>query len=96
MLVAYLLLNGMRFSELVADSDDMPGVAARARLLLIFVVVLQCVILAVSCYVMASVYLDNVTGPEQWAGISLFLSQLLMAAGAWTQRLATLPKRDDL
>jgi len=94
MLLAHLLLNGMSFSELVSDTDDSPGVATRARLLLILIVVIQCVVLAIACFVMATVYLEKIDGAEQWAGISLFVSQLLMAVAAWVQRLATLPPRE--
>ena len=96
MVITHVMVNGMRFSELVADSEDSPGVAWRARLFLMFALVLQIVVLGVAGFVMGGVYLnDHKDTANSWTGISIFTSQMLLFISCWLQRVATLPKRED-
>lgn len=82
----------MKWSELVNEDDR--AAQNRARLFLIFSVLLQLIALAVSGYIMGIVFLNHADA-YHWGGISLFVSQMLMFLGCWLQRLTTLPDKDS-
>jgi len=93
-LLSYVMINGMSWTDLV---DEERSVSGRARLFLIFSVLLQAGALTTAAIVMGTVYLDekNQGKVQEWSGISLFLGNMLVAFGCWFQRLNTLPPRDE-
>ena len=91
-LLAYLLINGMSWTQLV---DEESGTRARARLFLLLAVFIQLAALAVSGLIMGTQYLDKESGVNKWSGISIFASVFLITLAAWGQRLATLPPKDE-
>ena len=93
-LLAYVMINGMSWIDLV---DEERGVSGRARLFLVFSVILQASALMTAAIVMGTVYLDdkNRGKVDEWSDVSLFLGNLLVAFACWMQRLNTLPPRDE-
>jgi ABC-type enterochelin transport system permease subunit len=99
MTVAHVMVNGLRFSDLVKSAEDEPGVAAKTRVFLIIAIVLQIVVLAVCGYVMGQEYLSVKSAEDApkftWGGVSLFTSQVVMFVAAWMQRLFSLPPSES-
>lgn len=93
-ILAYLMINGMAWSQLI---DEDSSTTTRARLFLIFAVVIQLVVLCMGGFVLGTVYLSKEHSGmvDAWGGVSIFVSNLLIALACWGQRLATLPPKDD-
>ncbi|CAE7922930.1 unnamed protein product, partial [Symbiodinium sp. KB8] len=93
-ILAYLMINAMAWSQLI---DEDSGTTTRARLFLIVAVVIQLVVLCMGGFVLGTVYLSKEHSGmvDAWGGVSIFVSNLLIALACWGQRLATLPPKDD-
>lgn len=90
--VSFLMINGMKWSEL-RDDDDQPRVAAMARIFLIFALLIGIVSFAGSAIIMSDKFLRADTG-YKWAGISCLIGTLLVLGSGFGMRLGTLPPAD--
>ncbi len=83
----------MKWSELRDDSVQDSRTAVKARVFLLFALLLTMAGLAGAVFIMVDKFL-SVDGSYQWAGISCFVGTLLIALASFIQRFGTLPPSD--
>lgn len=93
-LLAYLMINGMSWGDLV--QEDEPSTSSRAKLFLLLAVIMQIGMITAGALVMGTVYLNKANaGVDTWGGISIFAGNLAIGMACWLQRLSTLPSRGE-
>lgn len=93
--LVYLMINGMRWSELRDDMVADPRTAAKARIFLIFALFVAMACVAGAVFIMVDKFL-SVEGTYAWAGISTVVGTLLILLAAFVQRFGTLPPSDSM
>jgi hypothetical protein len=83
----------MKWSELRDDSVQDPRTAVKARVFLLFALLLVMAGLAGAAFIMVDKFLRQ-DGSYEWAGISCFVGTLLVTLAAFVQRFGTLPPSD--
>lgn len=89
--LAFIMLNGMKWSELNEESVADPRTAAKARIFLLLTLFIAMGSIAGGGVLMGTQFL-NKGDPCAWAGISCFLGTLLILLSAFGMRWGTLPR----
>lgn len=88
--MVFLMLNGMKWSELDENNVTDPRTSAKARIFLVFTMFLSFVCIGGSAFLMADKFL-RAEGAYQWAGISCLVGTLTILLSAFIMRYGTLP-----
>lgn len=83
----------MKWSELRDDNVSDPKTAVKARIFLLFALLITMAALAGAVFIMVDRFL-RVDGTYQWAGISCFVGTLMISLANFIQRFGTLPPSD--
>jgi len=87
--VAFVMLNGMKWSELYHEEGRIAGMAR------IFVVL--AILIALASFAGAAVILEKMLSADtgyKWSGISCFVGTMLLMLSAFGMRFGTLPPAD--
>lgn len=87
--LAYIMVNGMKWTELKDDYVD-SRVAAKARIFLLSALLIMIGSMAGAAVLMVDKFLKD-DGSYKWAGISSFVGTMLIILATWIQRFGTLP-----
>jgi hypothetical protein len=85
----------MKWSELRDDSVSDPRTAVKARIFLLFALLIVMAGLAGSVFIMVDKFLRVENIPTTWPGISCFVGTLLITLAMFLQRFGTLPGNDS-
>lgn len=88
--LVFLMLNGMKWSELDENNVTDPRTSAKARIFLVVTMFLSFACIGGSAFLMVDKFL-RVEGAYQWAGISCLVGTLVILLSAFTMRFGTLP-----
>lgn len=88
--IVFVMLNAMRWSELNDDVTGDTSAAIKARIFLIFTLLIAIACMAGSGFIMADKFL-RVDGTYKWSGVSCFAGTLTILASAFLMRFTTLP-----
>lgn len=87
--LALIMVNGMKWTELRDDVTGDSKTAAKARLFLLFALLILVISLGGSAFVMERFLRQD--GAYTWSGVSCFVSTMLIVAGTFIMRLFSLP-----
>jgi Uncharacterised protein family (UPF0220) len=87
--IAYVMLNGMKWSDLKGDFGD-ESTAVKTKIFLLFTILIAFGCIAGSAALMQQKFLA-VSGAYNWAGISVFVGTMVILCGAFLQRFGTIP-----
>jgi hypothetical protein len=87
------MLNGFRWSELRDDMTGDSSTAAKARVFLLFTLLVAVLAIGGGAFVMTERFLQ-VSGAYRWAGISCFVSALGIVLAGFLMRFLSLPPAD--
>lgn len=95
--LVFLMINGMKWSELRAD--DLMGdnrTAAKARVFLLFALLIACACMAGAAIIMSDKFLRVAAEPGvyTWSGVSCFVGTLMILAATFLMRFGTTPPPD--
>jgi len=86
----FLMLNGMKWSELSDEGVVDGSTAVKARVFVIFALFVAFACTGGAAFIMIDRFL-RVDGSYQWAGISTLVSTLVIVLAALVMRVGTLP-----
>lgn len=88
--VSFIMLNSFRWTELRDDISGDSSTAAKARIFLLFTLLIAILGIGGGAYVMVDRFL-NVSGTYHWTGVSCFISALGIVLSGFFMRGLTLP-----
>lgn len=91
--LSFVMLNGFRWSELRDDMTGDSSTAAKARVFLLFTLLIAVLAIGGGAFVMTERFLQ-VSGAYRWAGISCFVSALGIVLAGFLMRFLSLPPAD--
>lgn len=86
----FLMLNGMKWSELSDESVADASTAVKARVFVIFALFVAFACTGGAAFILVDKFL-RVDGSYQWAGIATLVSTLVITLAALVMRIGTLP-----
>jgi hypothetical protein len=88
--MVFVMLNGMKWSELDENNVSDPRTTAKARIFLVFTMFVAFACIGGSAFLMVDKFLRQ-EGSYQWAGISCLVGTFIILLSAFTMRFGTLP-----
>lgn len=93
--LVFVMLNGMQWRDLNDDITDDTKAAIKARIFLIFTLLLAVACMAGSGFIMAEKFLKAQDDPTvtiyKWSGVSCFAGTFTILGAAFLMRFTTLP-----